>query len=558
MLHNRARLLTSAESGNIDAFVVLYDQYGLLLYRFLFRLTGHEFVANELLVATFRRAFREFRKRPRDIMLDTWLYRMAAATFAANALWPWRASRAPKPVQIEGRSAPWLQATVRLPPRLRMVWVLTLAERMPRSQAAEVLNWSLDQVHTRLDRAYGVFVPPDEAGDRPTIERNIRLIPEPRPGGQLRSDVAIAVGAGDAVLRTRIIQGGVALLILVLVVAAGFSVLRDDVAVNPADATSKPGRISIFVLGETDTGVLLILDPTSQKILQVIGIGPEPQAVRLSATAKELYVLQREGVLTIDVGTQRATRLLPLPSRNWETLAVAGRWIAVGTGLHERVAIADMKEHAVVATATLPWPVRELVPLNATQVIAVAQGAPEIARVSLDTATVEGPLSIGRDHPIGTVVSSDGATVYVTKPLGREVWQIQLDSRRLERLTNGSMGRAVNSELSPDGQILYLAVPERAPTAQGPQVGGQRVQTRADIDQPAVVALRTDDGSVQARMWQRGGVSRLMLDQDSKALYALAPASHALMALDPHSLRVRNAIPLGIPSIDFVVLATDS
>ena len=383
MLANRGRILTAAEGGDRDAFLGLYDQFAPMLYRFSFWLTGNENEARELVVATFRRAFRAMRKRPRNLVLDTWFYQMAVRTFLASSRWQRITRRDPGPVEIEDRSTAWREATVALPPRLRVVWLLALAEGMPQSQTAEALGTSLDRVDTLLERARAAFRAPDDQADRAAVERAMRQLSAPRPSATLRSEVAAVLATGGSTVRTRVMQAGIGLVVLALVVSVGFSLIRDqeETAVQTEEVQAQP--MTIVVLGLADTGALVAFNANDLRPSSILGVGEAPRALALSTDGTTLYILQEDGVLSVSAESQELGQLFQLPSADTSSLTVIGQYLVLGSATDARLTVMDESDEAVMEIP-LPWAVAGLVPLSEDSLLAVAVDRTSMARVALD------------------------------------------------------------------------------------------------------------------------------------------------------------------------------
>jgi DNA-directed RNA polymerase specialized sigma24 family protein/DNA-binding beta-propeller fold protein YncE len=545
MLYDRARVLAAAERGDREAFLALCDRFAPQLYRFLYRLTGSEAGANRLTVAAFARAFASLRSRPRDMVLDTWFYRMAAAAFSSAVRW--RALRPLPPLDtVEGRAGEWLQATLALPPRLRLVWVLTLAEGLPLSQAAEVLKTSPAAIQDLLERAHTLFVPPEPVGDRQAVERALRKLPVAQPPARVRSDLVRALAAGQAALRTRLVQSSVAALVLVLLVVAGFSLLREGEAAGADPLAKQADDQLIAVLVEGSSGALLLVDPKRNEVTNTVAVGPQPRAMASAGQGRQLYVLQQDGIATVDLGAQRVVNLLRLSGSGWATLAFAGNRLYIGSQEQPQVLVADPKKNQVLATVTLPWPVKALLSLGTQGVVAVARDVPEVALVSPDAATAGQPVRIGDATPLGaTVANAAEGIVYVTKPRRQEIWRVRMATGEAERLARGQAALAQGGLLSADGAVLYLSyVPAPPPADILSSVPVRSTQSQSDT--PTVFALQTSDGTEVGRLGQREGVHSLALSGDGRSLYALVPAGHTLLVVDSRSLAVRTAIPLGL------------
>lgn len=579
MLANRGRMLTAAEGGDRDAFLGLYDQFAPMLYRFSFWLTGNENEARELVVATFRRAFRAMRKRPRNLVLDTWFYQMAVRTFLASSRWQRVTRRIPGPVEIEDRSTAWREATVALPPRLRVVWLLALAEGMPQSQTAEALGTSLDRVDALLERARAAFRAPDDQADRAAVERAMRQLSAPRPSATLRSEVAAVLATGGSTVRTRLMQGGIGLVVLALLVSVGFSLLRDqeETAVQPDEAQAQPK--TIVVLGLADTGALVAFNANDLRPSSILGVGEAPRALALSTDGTTLYIMQEDGMLSVSAESQEVSRLFQLPSADASSLAVIGQHLVIGSATDARLMVMDESDE-VVMEIPLPWAVDSLVPLSENSLLAVAVGRTFMARVALDSTRVDEAVSIGDELVIGAIVSAaDGALAYVTTPETEEIWRVALDSGQAVLLATVKAGRATSGAINADGSALFLSIetgpfqakpteeaessadvksrvpPVRTTTKEASDAGdGDEEEAEAE-ELPALTMINTTDGSVERTLWQGGGITQLNLDPARNILYALAPHANAILVLDSRTLHLRNVVPLAVHPVAFTLTA---
>ncbi|MCY4436065.1 MAG: RNA polymerase sigma factor [Chloroflexi bacterium] len=579
MLANRGRILAAAESGDRDAFLGLYDQFAPMLYRFSFWLTGNESEARELVIAIFRRAYRAISKRPRNVVLDTWFYRMAVRTYLASARWHRLTRRAPGPVEVEDRTTAWRRATLALPPRLRVVWLLSLAEGMPQSQTAEALGTSLDRVETLLERARSEFRAPDSEADRGSVERAMRQLGAPRPGATLRGEVAAALGTGDSTVRSRVMQVGIALVVLALLISVGFSLLRgpEDTELTPEQVEAQPP--TIVLLGVADTGALIAFNPKDLKPSTVTGVGGEPRALAVSADRKTLFILQEEGLLAVDAQSQQVGRLLELPSQDLSSLSVIGQYLVMGSETAASLLVMDENDE-VVMEISLPWAVDRLVPLGEDSLLAVAIDRTQMVRVMLGSARVDKAIAIGDGLVIGAIVhAADGVLAYVTTPETEEIWRVALDSGQAMRLATDAAGRATHGVINADGSALFLSSQTGPPPAEPAEdsdsdadvksrVPPVRTTTKeaSDADAtadeaavadelPALTMISTTDGSVERTLWQSGGLTQLTLDPARNALYALAPHASAILVLDSRTLHVRNVVPLAVRPVAFTLVA---
>ena len=578
MLSNRGRTLAAAESGDRDAFLGLYDQFAPMLYRFSFWLTGNESDARELVVATFVRAFRAFRKRPRNLVLDTWFYRMAVRSFLASSRWQSITRRAPGPVEIDDRTTAWREATLALPPRLRVVWLLALAEGMPQSQTAEALGTSLDRVDSMLDRARAAFRAPDDEVDRAAVERAMRQLSAPRPSATLRSEVAAVLATSGSPVRTRVMQVGVGLVVLALLFSVGFSLLRDQEETEVATEAVNVEPKSIVVLGLADTGALVAFSAKDLRPSSVIGVGGVPRALVLSADGTTLYILQEDGLLAVDAESQEVGRLISLPSEDFSSLAAIGEFLVMGSATDTRLLAMDESEETV-KEITLPWAVDSLVPLGEDSLLAVAVDRTRMARVELDSSRVDEAISIGEDLELGAIVrGADEALVYVTTPDTEQVWRVALETGQAVLLAAETAGRATNGAVNADGSALYLSieleplaretsegeaessaeakstVPPVRTTAKAMSDAGDEEAAEAE-ELPALTMISTTDGSVERMLWQGGGITQLALDPERNILYALAPHANAILVLDSRTLHLRNVVPLAVRPVAFALTA---
>ncbi len=571
MLANRGRILAAAERGDRDAFLGLYDQFGPILYRLFFWLTGNESESRALVIATFRYAFRSFRKRPRNLVLDTWFYRMAVRTFISHTRWHMLSRRTSGPVEIEDRSTTWRAAVIPLPPRLRIVWLLTLAEGMPQSQTAEALGVSLDRVESLLERARIAFSAPDPDADRAVIERAMRQLSAPRPGATLRSEVAPALGTGDTTMRTRVMQAGIGLVVLALAASVAFSLLRDEEEAEaaPEEAGSQPK--TIVVLGVADSGALAAFNAKDLRPSIIIGVGSEPRALELSSDGKTLYILQEDGLLTVDAESRQVGRLFQLPYQGWSSLTVAGRYIVVGSQSNPLLLVID-ENGETAAEISLPWPVESLVPLNEGSLLAVAVDRTEMVRVELESQIAGETMIVGANLKLGAVVPTDsGEVAYVTTPDTEEVWRVGLMAGQTILLATTPAARATSGALNADGTALYLGiesgpvtvVPSEESSSASPDIKSSAPDTKdssgGDSGREAseLTMINTSDGSVERQLWQAGGITQMALDPARNILYALAPHANAILVLDSRTLHVRNVVTLAITPVAFTLVSEE-
>ncbi len=571
MLANRGRILAAAERGDRDAFLGLYDQFGPILYRLFFWLTGNESESRALVIATFRYAFRSFRKRPRNLVLDTWFYRMAVRTFISHTRWHMLSRRTPGPVEIEDRSTVWRAAVIPLPPRLRIVWLLTLAEGMPQSQTAEALGVSLDRVESLLERARIAFSAPDPEADRAVIERAMRQLIAPRPGATLRSEVAAALGTGDTTMRTRVMQAGIGLVVLALVASVAFSLLRDEEEAEAAPEEAGAQPKTIVVLGVADSGALAAFNAKDLRPSSIIGVGSDPRALELSSDGKTLYILQEDGLLTVDAESRQVGRLFQLPAQDWSSLAVVGRYIVVGSQTNPLLLVID-ENGETAAEIALPWPAESLVPLNEGSLLAVAVDRTEMVRVELESQSAGETMIVEANLKLGAVVPTEsGEVAFVTTPDTEEVWRVGLKAGQTILLATSPAARATSGALNADGTALYLGIDSGPVTvvaseessSASPDIKSSASDTKdssdgdSGIEASELTMINTSDGSVERQLWQAGGITQMALDPAREILYALAPHANAILVLDARTLHVRNVVTLAIAPVAFSLISEE-
>jgi DNA-directed RNA polymerase specialized sigma24 family protein len=582
MLANRGRILAAAESGDRDAFLGLYDQFGPMLYRFFFWLTGNEKETRELVIATFRRAFRSIRKRPTNMVLDTWFYRIAVGTFLAHTRWDRISRRAPATIEFEDRSTAWRAAVVELAPKLRVIWVLTLAEGMPQGQTAEAVGVSLDRAEVLLERARAAFRPPEVEAARVTVDRAMRQLTAPRPGATLRAEVAAILGTGDTTVRNRLLQGGIGVLVLVLAVSVAFSLLRDEEVADVGPEQAKVEPKSIVVLGMADSGAMLAFNAVDLQPSRLIGVGDAPRDLSLSPDGETLYVLQEEGLLTVDARSLQVGRLFRLPEGDWGALAAIGRGAVVGSHIEGQLLLID-ENGEVTAEISLPWPVDRLVLLNDKALLALAVDRTAFVQVNLDDQAMGSVIAIGNNLALGAVVPNHaGDSAYVTTPATEEVWLVALGNGQAELVASMPAARATRGGLSADGALLYLSielgpvvtptpddedasvkstVPQSTSTPSRNTESQDSAQDEVAVpvapELPALTMVNLADGSIERQLWQAGGTSQLALDPARNILYALAPHSNAILVIDSQTFHVRNAVPLAVKPVAFTLTSED-
>lgn len=169
--------LEKLRAGDRLEFSRMVDAYSSRLYRLALKMLGNQQDAEDVLQETFLKAFRHLSGFDGRSSVSTWLYRIAAN----EALMLMRKKRLPtfsldEPLEgEEGETEPlqivdWCcipehelmneearqqldKAVQKLPPNLRMAFLLRDIEDLSTQEAAEVLGLSENALKTRLSRA---------------------------------------------------------------------------------------------------------------------------------------------------------------------------------------------------------------------------------------------------------------------------------------------------------------------------------------------------------------------------------------------------------------------
>lgn len=169
--------LEKLRSGDRLEFSHMVDAYSSRLYRLALKMLGNQQDAEDVLQETFLKAFRHLSGFDGRSSISTWLYRIAVN----EALMMMRKKQLPtisldEPVEgEEGETEPlqivdWCcipehelmssearlqldQAVQKLPPNLRMAFILRDIEDLSTQEAADVLGLSENALKTRLSRA---------------------------------------------------------------------------------------------------------------------------------------------------------------------------------------------------------------------------------------------------------------------------------------------------------------------------------------------------------------------------------------------------------------------
>ncbi|MBI2356231.1 MAG: hypothetical protein HYV13_03455 [Candidatus Doudnabacteria bacterium] len=71
------KLLSEAQSGDHEAFGLIYDEYSGRIYKFIFFRVGHKEVAEDILSETFVKAWNKISQINSYKALSSWFYQVA-------------------------------------------------------------------------------------------------------------------------------------------------------------------------------------------------------------------------------------------------------------------------------------------------------------------------------------------------------------------------------------------------------------------------------------------------------------------------------------------------
>jgi RNA polymerase sigma-70 factor (ECF subfamily) len=161
-------LVKAARRGNEEAFLRLFDEHHLPLFRFAYRLTGSVADAQDIVQESFLGLLRpEFLYDPRRSSLRSYLF----GAVRNQTLKRHRQSQrtdGDAPDQADSRSPETeamraelkdtvARAVLRLPENQRAVIILAHYEQMPLAEIAEVMEIEVGAVKSRLQRARAVL-----------------------------------------------------------------------------------------------------------------------------------------------------------------------------------------------------------------------------------------------------------------------------------------------------------------------------------------------------------------------------------------------------------------
>lgn len=164
MLDNDQTLVEQAKTDSL-AFARLYDQHIDQIYRYAFRQTGDEAMAQDVTAVTFEKALRHIQQYEwRGQSVLAWLYRIArneAISQQRKRRWltPWRQMgqteiRFTETAVLHRQRHKLLhRALAQLPQKDREIVALRFFEELSSEEVAEVLACSTNNVYVRLHRA---------------------------------------------------------------------------------------------------------------------------------------------------------------------------------------------------------------------------------------------------------------------------------------------------------------------------------------------------------------------------------------------------------------------
>lgn len=169
------RLIARAQSGEVEAFQLLYLSYAKKIFNFLYRMSGSREEAEDLAQETFILAFRKLNSLKEAVKFQGWLFRIAQNCF-------YQKHRGKKPqiesIDEEGSAelsdvqklatpgldpehsvlSDELQEVIRvaiqeLPEKYRTVFVLSAIQKLSYQQISEIVNRSMASVKSDIHRA---------------------------------------------------------------------------------------------------------------------------------------------------------------------------------------------------------------------------------------------------------------------------------------------------------------------------------------------------------------------------------------------------------------------
>jgi RNA polymerase sigma-70 factor (ECF subfamily) len=165
-------VIERARNGDDEAFVLIYEHYSPLLYRYIFRLVGNQELADDITQETFLKAFQNIRTIAKDSNISAWLYRIASnACFDVlrrRKLITWMPMLEESDKNGEFTSDDFTPQVIEaqiirrtlseMPPALAVCLVLRSVEGFSCEEIAEILKIPKGTVFSRLARARELFI----------------------------------------------------------------------------------------------------------------------------------------------------------------------------------------------------------------------------------------------------------------------------------------------------------------------------------------------------------------------------------------------------------------
>lgn len=165
-------VIERARNGDDEAFVLIYEHYSPLLYRYIFRLLGNQELADDITQETFLKAFQNIRTIAKDSNISAWLYRIASnACFDVlrrRKLITWMPMLEESDKNGEFTSDDFTPQVIEaqiirrtlseMPPALAVCLVLRSVEGFSCEEIAEILKIPKGTVFSRLARARELFI----------------------------------------------------------------------------------------------------------------------------------------------------------------------------------------------------------------------------------------------------------------------------------------------------------------------------------------------------------------------------------------------------------------
>lgn len=165
-------VIERARNGDDEAFVLIYEHFSPLLYRYIFRLLGNQELSDDITQETFLKAFQNIQSIAKDSNVSAWLYRIASnACFDVlrrRKLITWMPILEENDKSDEFASDDFTPQIIEsviirrtlseMPPALAVCLVLRSVEGFSCEEIAEILKIPKGTVFSRLARARELFI----------------------------------------------------------------------------------------------------------------------------------------------------------------------------------------------------------------------------------------------------------------------------------------------------------------------------------------------------------------------------------------------------------------